>query len=228
MTESSAVTRKAVMLPRADGTVVRFRPTRLVVAGYTGRDRAAVDRHVQELADAGIAPPDRIPTYFELSSELAVSTAVITPDGDQTSGEVEPVLLFTDEGPRFAVGSDHTDRDLERDDVAQSKAACPKVFSAVTLDYDEVVRDWDRCRLRSWAGDDPYQDAPLSEITPAPETLEDLTRATGTPPAPGLVLFLGTVPLLGASFAYTDRYRMSLTTPAGQEIELSYRVLARS
>jgi len=31
-------------------------PRAVVIAGYTGKDRAAVDRHIQELAEAGLPP----------------------------------------------------------------------------------------------------------------------------------------------------------------------------
>jgi 4-hydroxyphenylacetate 3-monooxygenase len=218
----------AVGLTRSDGSVVACRPTRLVVAGYTGRDRASVEEHIRELADAGIPPPERVPTYFELAPELARSTELIAPAGANTSGEVEPVLLFTEVGPLFAVGSDHTDRDLERDDVARSKAACPKLFSTTTLEYEHVVRDWDRCTVQSWAGESLYQDGTLAGIMPAPDTIADFTRVMGAPPEPGLVLFLGTIPLLRSIFEFTDSYRVCLAVPSGRALELSYRVLRRT
>ena len=37
----------------------------LVIAGWTGRDRAAVDHHVRELAAIGVKPPATIPCVFQ-------------------------------------------------------------------------------------------------------------------------------------------------------------------
>lgn len=44
--------------------------TQGIVAGWTGRDRAAVDHHIAELADLGVAPPSEVPLFYRVSQSL--------------------------------------------------------------------------------------------------------------------------------------------------------------
>src|SRR5580704_12864046 len=114
---------------------LRFRPIgagpdlsldapRLIIAPYTGRNAAAVAAHIEELAAIGIPPPASVPAFFELDPRLVTSDPVITFAGSNTSGEVEPVVIRHNGRRSLGVGSDHTDRDVERTDIAASKAAC--------------------------------------------------------------------------------------------------------
>jgi 4-hydroxyphenylacetate 3-monooxygenase len=208
------------------GTTLPFEPRRLVIAGYTGRDRAAVEAHILELADEGIAPPPRVPTYFELDPELVTTAAELEVSGARTSGEAEPVLLFTRSGLFLTVGSDHTDRDLERVDIAASKAACPKPISRHVVEWSGAEGSWDEGQLRSWAGGAPYQAGELASVTPPDSLVEDLSSVLG-PPSDGLVLFLGTVPLLRGTFAFEREYRVQLALPGQEVIEHDYHVSRR-
>lgn len=207
----------------ASSDPIEFRPTRVVVAGYTGRDRARVQAHIDELAAIGVAPPDRVPSYYEQPLEMLTFHGAITVPSSSTSGEAEPVLLFTEAGPMLAVGSDHTDREQERIDVGTSKAVCPKVVSRQVVPLAEVGDTWDDGVLRSWADGEPYQEHPLAAITPPPDLVADFTTVFGDP-TPGLVLFLGTVPLIGGTFSFAHSYRMTLTTSDRREIALTYDV----
>lgn len=40
----------------------------LIVAGWTGRDHGAVQHHIDELAELGIAPPSQVPLYYRVSN----------------------------------------------------------------------------------------------------------------------------------------------------------------
>ena len=53
--------------------------------------------------------------------------------GDDTSGEVEPVLVGAADRLWVTVGADHTDRKLESYGVAVSKQVCPKVIGRTAL-----------------------------------------------------------------------------------------------
>src|SRR5437588_13011976 len=44
----------------------------VLLSGYTGRDRAHVLEHIQELERLGIAPPPRVPMVYEVPAELLV------------------------------------------------------------------------------------------------------------------------------------------------------------
>lgn len=216
-----------ISLFTTSGTALSFEPRRLVIAGYTGRDRAAVEAHIQELADEGIAPPARVPTYFELDPELVTTASEVEVSGPCTSGEAEPVLLFTDGGLFLTVGSDHTDRDLERVDIGASKAACPKPISPRVIEWSRAARSWDAGLLRSWAGGAAYQAGELASVTPPDVLVEDLSSVLG-PPGDGLVLFLGTVPLLRGTFAFERGYRIQLALSDREVIEHDYHVSRRT
>ena len=47
-------------LHAADGATLAVEIHELIVAGWAGRDRAAVDHHIAELAELGVAPPSSV------------------------------------------------------------------------------------------------------------------------------------------------------------------------
>ena len=98
----------------------------LLVIGHAGRNEASVREHIAELAAIGIAPPPQVPMVYELDADLLTTTTHLPAPGPRTSGEVEPVLVRAAGTWHLALGSDHTDRELEASDVRNSKAACPK------------------------------------------------------------------------------------------------------
>ena len=94
----------------------------MVNLGYTGRDRAAVERHIRELEREGVPAPPRVPMCYAVANHLLIQGGgMVEVCGGTTSGEAEPVLLVTPRGVLVGVGSDHTDRQLERQCVARSK-----------------------------------------------------------------------------------------------------------
>src|SRR3990172_2267703 len=65
----------------------------LVIAGWTGRDAAAVQHHIEELARVGVPEPSRVPLYYRASAHLLTQETAIQVIGAETSGEAEPVLF---------------------------------------------------------------------------------------------------------------------------------------
>lgn len=217
--------RAELRLRRLDtGEQLAISAARLVVAAFTGRDREQVERHIEELARQGVPRPARVPDFYSLPVDLLTTAPEITVEGGETSGEAEPVLYLTAGGWFVGAGSDHTARDLEREDIPLSKGACAKVVSRDVLPYEAVAQRWDELMLRSWAGERPYQEAPLSELMPVPEILRRLGERS--PNGSGdAVVFLGTVPLSTESFLFADHFRVELGMPEGDTaIGLSYRV----
>src|SRR5262249_12497441 len=102
---------------------------RVLLAGYTGRDRAAVLAHIEELQRLGLAPLPRGRMVYEVPPRLLTTGGSVTVSGAETSGEVEFFLVPTPDGLLVGVGSDHTDRHHEAIDVAESKTLCSKVLS---------------------------------------------------------------------------------------------------
>ncbi|MEO1265398.1 MAG: DUF2848 family protein, partial [Pseudomonadota bacterium] len=55
----------------AQGTTEQTAEIRdLVLAGWTGRDAAKVQEHIDELAEHGVAPPSRTPMFYRTSADL--------------------------------------------------------------------------------------------------------------------------------------------------------------
>ena len=207
---------------------VSFSPRTLIIAGFTGRNKSAVDDHVRELVNQGIQAPESVPSFYLLAPDLLTHANHIEVPTPETSAEVEPVLLCLSEGWYVAVGSDHTARDLERVDIEESKTVCPKPVSTEVWPYEEVRRRWDEIIARSWASIDGeevlYQEAVLEELMPVPEIMQDFEQETREK-TNGAAVFLGTVPLRTEGFIFTDRYRIELYDPtSARRLSYSYRV----
>ena len=211
----------------SSGESIAIEPRELVVAGFTATDPEAVRRHLDELIELGVAVPDVTPSFYRLSPELLTLEPRIVVEGERTSGEVEPVLVCASKDEWFlAVGSDHTDRELERTDIEQSKAACAKVLSRELVPYDHAARDWDAIRLKAWTGAarSRYQDGRAGALMTVPALLEQLKERCPVE-LDGLVLFLGTIPLEAGGFVYSDHYALEMALPnGGPTIHVSYEV----
>lgn len=211
------------------GEPVSFRAERLVVAGFTGRDRDRVHDHIEELERIGVPRPDEVPSFYELDVGLLTTDDRIAVDSGETSGEAEPVVFFAMDGRWLVgIGSDHTARDLERESIAASKAACPKPVGADVFVYDDIKDRWDELLLRSHVDGELYQEARLAEILPLSRLVETLIDRPDTD-AEGLALFLGTVPLRTDDFIYGRTFHAELEIPDGtQRTSFSYRIDRRS
>lgn len=194
----------------------------LIVAGWTGRDGAGVQHHIDELAGIGVTPPSRVPLFYRVSNTLVTQAPEIQVLGEQTSGEVEPVLLNIDGTLWLGLGSDHTDRSLETVSVAASKQACAKPVARGLWPLEEVKDHLDRlvlrCHVKEHAGWSLYQDGTLAAIRP----LDELARHAGL--APGNAMLCGTVPAQGP-IRPGVAWRMELEDPVRERaLALSYRV----
>jgi 4-hydroxyphenylacetate 3-monooxygenase len=206
-----------------------FRPRCVIVAGYTARDRADAQRHIDELAEIGVPPPRAVPSFYVMATDILTVADRIVVDGEHTTGEAEPVLLCSAGTWYVGVGSDHTDRQLERDDVGRSKRACAKVISRTVVPTAALDGDWDRMRLRSYTGAERrlYQDGPLSGLM-TPEAILDELSARVDVDHDGLVIFLGTVPLIDGGFAPADRFTAELHRPDGEPpLACAYDIVRR-
>lgn len=218
-----------LQLSTPDGVALSVAPAVLVVAGYTGRDPDTVRHHIEELAAIGVPEPATIPAFFPLDTGLLTTGAEIEVAGSTTSGEVEPVLLRIGGRCFLTVGSDHTDREIERSAILQSKAACPKPISATVIELGDEpdLADWDSIVARSWVDGDPYQEGNLGAILPISEVVAGWDR-TGTGPDVDLAIFGGTLPLLDGTFRFGRNWRMQLEIPGRPPLEASYSVTVGS
>ena len=84
-----------------------------VIAGWTGRDPVARDKHIAELEAIGIARPATTPIYYRCSARRLTQEDSIEVCGANSSGEVEFVLIGWQGRTFVGLGSDHTDRKVE-------------------------------------------------------------------------------------------------------------------
>lgn len=204
--------------------VIRFDQVRALVAGYTGRDEAAVRHHIDELAAIGVAPPPNVPMLYPIETATLTTSAYTTIAGANTSGEVEPVLLRHGGRYYLGVGSDHTDRDLETIDIGDSKRACPKPVGGTVVEIgDWADFDWDACRMRSRVDGKLYQDGTLGALRTPSNLLAVISERLGDDGG-DLLCFAGTLPLLDGRFTPGTRWDLELVLPDGRTLAHSYTI----
>lgn len=188
---------------------------RVLIAGYTGRDRAAVEAHIDELADHGVAPPKRIPSLFPCVTRRVTSQDRIQVHGAETSGEAEFLTTRHNGELLVSVGSDHTDRGLEAHSVIKSKQVCDKVVSSTWWRAHDVRDHWDKLQLKSttWVDDTeiPYQDDVLAHMLPLDDLVAQVEDRVGD--IDDDILYSGTFALLTDGFQYGTRFRAELIDP---------------
>src|SRR6478752_4271591 len=140
----------------------------LVVAGWTGRDPAAVEKHIKELERLGVKRPATTPIFYRVSAARLTTDAEIEVVGERSGGEVEFVLLQHDGRLWVGAGSDHTDREVETYGVTVSKQMCDKPIAPVFWAYDDVAPHWDRLILRAHVVEGGkralYQEGPVTAM----------------------------------------------------------------
>jgi hypothetical protein len=191
----------------------------LIIAGWTGRDEAALRKHIKELEEIGVKPPKSTPIFYRVAASLFTFSNEIQVCGPDTSGEVEFVLIRTENDLRLAVGSDHTDRKAETIGVSLSKQLCAKPVSAETWRYDEVKPHWEKLVLRSWADGELYQEGPVTAM----RSPEDLLQRFGGLKS-GWAMFCGTLAAKGGIHP-AARFTMELEDPVlKRKLKHEYRI----
>ncbi|MEX0701003.1 MAG: DUF2848 domain-containing protein [Planctomycetales bacterium] len=198
----------------------------LVIAGWTSRDREALEAHIAELERLGVARPKRVPTFYRVAASLLTTAAKIQVLGGDSSGEAEPVVLRLGDRTWLGVGSDHTDRALERQGVALAKQLCTKPIGRDLWSLDDVLDHWDRLTLRSFAVDgarrEPYQEGTLASM----RTPDELVRlyAGGDELGPGTAMFCGTLAVRG-EIRPAESFEIELEDPVlRRTLRHAYRV----
>ena len=192
---------------------------RCVIAGWTGRDPVARDKHIAELEAIGIARPATTPIYYRVAACRLTTAGSIEVSGSDSSGEVEFVLIGWQGRTFVGVGSDHTDRKVETYSVTVSKQMCDKPMAPELWELEDVIDHWDRLILRSFAWIDGervlYQEGTLDAMLPVGDLTERQFGKSGLPD--GCAMF-------GGTFAAKGGIR-----PASRfEVELEDPVLKRS
>ena len=200
-------------ITKADADRIGFEPTALIVAGWAGRDEAAIHHHIEELAAIGVPRPSSVPVYYRAAASTLVQGDRLEVLGPDTSGEVEPVVVSLADGLWVGLGSDHTDRKAETMGIALSKQLCGKPLGQTLWPFREVEGHWDALQLRAYAtiGGERvlYQDGTLAALRTPPDLI---ARLPGGALAAGTVMFGGTLEAIGGIRPAT-RFEMELEDP---------------
>jgi hypothetical protein len=199
----------------------------LVLAGWTGRDRAAVQKHIDELAHIGVKPPATTPIFYRVSAARLTTDDTIEAVGDGSGGEVEFILLQHDGRLWVGTGSDHTDREAEKHGITLSKQMCDKPIATTFWAYEDVAGHWDRLVLRAHVSEDGkrvlYQEGALAQMIDAPGLMS--RYAADGRLAEGTMMFGGALPTIGPVRA-TDQFDFELEDPVRKrKIGRGYRVV---
>jgi hypothetical protein len=188
---------------------------RLICAGWVGRDKEALQAHIDELGQHGVPAPTRTPIYLNFSPYLVTTSNAIDVISPESSGEVEYVVLREGDRTYVGVGSDQTDRGFEKFSIPASKQMYAKILAPVVWPYEEVKDHWNQLVIRSWTTAEGkrilYQEDGLAAILDAEALLEQLPKDEGLP-ADGLVLFSGTV-ATKAGLVYGERFDFEMEDP---------------
>jgi hypothetical protein len=220
------MTELAFALP--DGSTVAVTVTRLLNAGYAGREQEEVAAHVAELAELGVPAPAVTPALYPVAPYLAAQVDGVPVQHGRTSGEAEWALVVAGPNPEdllLTVACDHTDRALEVHGVAWSKNAGPDVLGRGAWRLTDVEDHLDQLRLRAWVTSDGpeelIQDAPLAALLTPRYWLDEIADLL----EPGTVLLSGTVAMLPGVDQFADRWRVELADPVtSRTLELAYAV----
>jgi Protein of unknown function (DUF2848) len=200
--------------------------TQAVVAGWTGRDPGAVEKHIRELEALGVKRPATTPIFYRVAAARLTTADTIEAVGESSGGEVEFVLLQHAGRLWVGAGSDHTDREVEKYGVTVSKQMCEKPVAPMFWAYDDVAPHWDRLMLRAHVVEGGkralYQEGSVAAMMD-PRTL--IARHAGDGGLPeDTLMFCGTLAAHGG-VRPTREFAFEIEDPVlGRRIAHAYRV----
>jgi hypothetical protein len=176
---------EVVVRGRGGSSTQSFAIRNLVIAGWTGRDPIARDKHIAELEELGVPRPASTPIYYRVAASRLVTAPKIEASGGESSGEVEFALIRSGGQLYVGVGSDHTDRKVETYNITVSKQMCDKPIAPEVWLLSDVQAHWDSLVLRSFATIDGkrelYQEGTLAGMLPPAELIERGFGKAGMP-----------------------------------------------
>ncbi|WP_033457348.1 DUF2848 domain-containing protein [Bordetella bronchiseptica] len=205
---------------QADGATrtVETEIRNLVVAGWAGRDRAAIEHHIEELAELGVPRPSSVPLYYRIAENQLSQAGRVQAVGPDSSGEVETFVFSVGGELYVSLASDHTDRKLEAHSVALSKQVCVKPVASDAWRHADVAEYWDELVLRSYIVENGaevlYQEGTLASLRTPQDLIAGYTQGQASLPE-GTGMTCGTVAAIGGIRASTT-FIMELHDPRRQ------------
>ncbi len=184
--------------------------------GSATRSDEVAKLHRDEVLLHGVHVATEVPAprMYPIAASSVVTDDLIEVQTEETSGEVEIVLILADQ-LYVGVGSDHTDRALERASIPWSKQACANVLAPQVWPFEELKDDWDSCVLRSWVDGRLYQEVGVDAFL-RPETVLEIVaeRAPGFPET-NAAIFCGTIVSVDKRLGFGSRWAFEMTDPKG-------------
>jgi hypothetical protein len=198
----------------------------LVIAGWTGRDQAALEKHIAELEAIGVPRPATTPIFYRASAARLTTDDSIEVLGAASSGEAEFILLRHGGTLWVGTGSDHTDREVEKYGVSVSKQMCDKPIAPEFWPYDEVAPHWDKLMLRAYVSENAtrslYQEGSVTAMLDPLALIEQFAGKAGL--GEGTLMFCGTLAAHGG-VRPADSFEFELDDPVlARKIQHRYRV----
>lgn len=198
-----------------------------IVAGWAGRDRAAIEHHIEELALIGVPRPSAVPLYYRVADNQLSQAPRIQAVGPDSSGEVETLVFSVNGELHVSLTSDHTDRKLESHSVALSKQLCAKPVGTSAWRFADVAAHWDELVIRSYIQEDGrdvlYQEGALSALRTPMDLIAGYLGGPGALPE-GVAMSCGTVGAIGGIRPSTS-FTMELFDPrSGRSLKHRYDI----
>jgi hypothetical protein len=199
----------------------------LIVAGWAGRDIAAIEHHIEELAALGVPRPSAIPLYYRNAASLIDQSDRLQVVGNDSSGEVEAFVFTVDGELHVTVASDHTDRKLESHSVALSKQLCGKPIGSRAWRFRDVAEHWDELVLRATIVENDaavvYQEGALAKLRHPLDLIAGCCQGAKVLP-PGTGMLCGTMSAIGG-IRGSASFTMELIDPrSGRSLRHAYRI----
>jgi len=207
--------------------VFSYEIEKIICVGFSGRNQKETLKHIEELKEEGVPAPDKIPTIYPCSKNLATNNSKIQVLGDKTSGEVEAMLLFYDDSIYLGIGSDHTDRNLETVDIGKSKQSCSKPFSRILWKLSDIEDHIDEMILRSWSikngNKELYQEGKLKNLLPLDEIIKNV-KNNYQKDLKGCMVYCGSVPTK-SGLSYGEEFKMEIEDPVlSKKLSHDYKI----
>ena len=198
-----------------------------IVAGWAGRDVAAIEHHIEELAALGVPRSSAVPLYYRVAENQLSQAPRIQVLGAHSTGEVE-ILVFMADGEMYvSLTSDHTDRKLESQSVALSKQLCAKPVAATAWRMADVAEHWDelviRSHIREDGGEVLYQEGTLNALRTPSDLIAGYLGGGAALPQ-GSAMSCGTVGVIGG-IRPASSFAMELFDPrTGRSLRHRYAI----
>jgi uncharacterized protein DUF2848 len=198
-----------------------------IIAGWTARDIAAMEKHIKELEEIGVVRPATTPIYYRVGAARITTADSIQATGGDSSGEVEFVIATIDGKLWIGAGSDHTDRKVEIYNITVSKQMCDKPVAAALWPWEEVADHWDSLILRSHAviggKRELYQDGKVAAMRTPLDLIEGYNSGQGAFDD-GSIMFGGTLAAKGG-IRSAERFEFELVDEKlGRRIAHGYNI----